>query len=195
MILGFDPSTKDSYCAAIGGSVISTGIWRGVAVSSGEVYWGDKWCKVSDIEAAIVETPDPSKGVFIHAGEYAASRARQGNMMRLARIAEQIACTLHLAGVLLYTPTRDVILGDAKIVARKKGEQDRKVTAYLHLHDYLHAEHDQAGKKLLVKSPRCLTKVDARDACMAALWNWKHPANQPYRYQRSAPDLATGRVA
>lgn len=195
MILGFDPSTKDTYCAAVGGKMLSTGVWRGVALANSEVYWGDKWCHVSDIEAAIVETPNANRGVFCRSVEYAASRARQGNMMRLSRIAEQIACTLHLTGVLVYTPTREVILGDAKIVSRRKGEQDRRVTAYLQLHHYLHAEYDQAGRRLLVKSPGCLAKVDARDACMAALWNWKHPVNQIYRYQVSAPGPVGGRAA
>lgn len=105
--------------------------------------------------AAVIEWP-VSIGIPIH-------RKPLDETMRKAAI---LADRLHTAGVAVYIPPRRVILQQMGYSTRH-GNADAWVRQYL------------AG---LGYDLRLLKNTHLRSAMAAALFNWRHPDNQQYRY-------------
>ncbi len=85
------------------------------------------------------------------------------------RTAALIAARLQEAGVPVYIPRRDTILGDLGRRPFTRGNKDKW------LRDYLTRIHINVSRSSM------LSTTHARAAYAAALFNWRDPRNQQYR--------------
>lgn len=106
--------------------------------------------------AAVIEWP-VTIGIPLH-------RKPLDETMRKAAI---LADRLHRAGIPVYIPPRRIILQQLGYSSRRDGNADKWVAAYLRGLGY---------------DMKLLRNTHLRSAMAAALWNWRHPQNEIFRY-------------